>query len=521
MSSKVTAAFIGIDAGTTGTTVGIYDEEGNELATGYREYPCTYPHSGWVEQDMDRVWQAICEASAEAIVAADLPGDVYKSVGLSSQRGTFGLLDKDKRPLAPSIVWNDGRAKAYEATFGEVMSPEQYQDHTGMQLSSAWSALKIAWLRDKQPELFAKTRWIVNGQEFFLYRLGADDWATDPASLTMNAMMDIRKLDWSDRVLSLCGVTRDMLPPVGRTAAMVGRVSKTAAQLTGIPEGTPICRGAGDQQCAAVGAGVIKQGMAEFTIGTAAVMVAHLDSPDWATGRDLFVGGHGVPDMWDLEGAAFATGSCLRWWRDMLGKNEIETGAERGCSPYSVMVECATQSPAGAHGLFFHPFLQGQVTPYYDVAAKGGFLGLGLNHDRSDLLRAVLEGCANELRMVVDTFHSGLKGGVQELRLTGGGTKSLGFIEIMANVIGMPVSVLTVRECTVLGAAILGAVGAGHFGSVADAVSSMVNLERDVDPDPQLKGLYEDQHGLFRDAYEAWRDQGIYQKMYSYNEKYF
>ncbi len=520
-AAKATKAFIGIDAGTTGATVGIYDEHGNEIATGYREYICTYPRAGWVEQDLGEVWKGICSASKQAIKAAGLPASAYKSVGLSSQRGTFGLLDGGKRPLAPSIVWNDGRAQAYEAKFQETMSAADYQSHTGMPLAAAWAAAKVAWMRDNRPDVFERTRWVVNGQEYFLYLLGADEWKTDPASLTLNGMMDIRKLDWSDKVLAMCGLTRDMVPPVGNTTGQAGVVSRAASLATGIPAGTPICRGAGDQQCAAVGAGVIKQGMAEFTVGTSAVMVAHVDSPDRVTGDKLFLGGHGVPGMWDLEGAAFAAGVCLRWWRDMLGMPEQALAKRAKRSPYSVMVDLAMKSPAGAKGLLFHPFMQGQVTPFYDVTAKGGYLGMRLDHDRADIMRAVLEGVSNEMRMIVDTFQAGMKGGVTEFRLTGGGTKSPGFVQVMTDVIGLPAGVPKVRECTVLGAAILGAVGAGQFASVAEAAEEMVSLEGTVEPNRETRALYNDQHELFKTAYHSLSGGKAYQSMYDYNAKYF
>ena len=166
-------AFVGIDAGTTGCTVMIFDESGNRLGQGYQEYPCTSPRPGWIEQDVEEVWRGICEATKQAMAAAALPDSAYKSVGFSSQRGTFILLDEDKNPIAPSIVWNDGRALAYQEKFGKEISPDDYHTHTGMQLSPLWSAAKIAWLRDNEPELFRQTRWFANGQEYFLHRLGA------------------------------------------------------------------------------------------------------------------------------------------------------------------------------------------------------------------------------------------------------------------------------------------------------------------------------------------------------------
>ena len=214
-----------------------------------------------------------------------------------------------------------------------------------------------------------RTRWFANGQEYFLHRMGAEEWVTDPASLTLNGMMEIGKLDWSDRILALCGIDRDRVPPVGIPSGQAGTLSATAAAETGLPAGIPICRGAGDQQCAAIGAGVVSQGQAEFTVGTAGVMVAHLDSLDRIQGRNLWWGGHAVPGAWDIEGGAFALGASLKWWRDNLGATEQIAADTIGESVYSLMVNKALTAPPGANGLLFHSFLASQVTPYYDAAS--------------------------------------------------------------------------------------------------------------------------------------------------------
>lgn len=514
-------AFVGIDAGTTGCTVMIFDEHGNRLGEGYQEYPCISPRAGWVEQDVEDVWRGICAATKEAVTAAALPDEAYQSVGFSSQRGTFLLLDEDKNPLANSIVWNDGRALKYQAIFGEQISPEDYQTLTGMQLSPLWSAAKIAWLRDNEPDLFARTRWFANGQEYFLYRLGADQWVTDPASLTLNGMLDIEKLDWSDKVLALCGIDRDRLPPVGIPSGQAGVVSPAASYATGLPVGVPLCRGAGDQQCAAIGAGVVRQGMAEFTVGTSGIMVAHLDGLDRIQGRNLWWGGHAVPGAWDIEGGAFALGANLKWWRDNFGSDELAEAEAQGRSVYSVMVDKAATSPAGANGLLFHSFLTSQVTPYYDAASKGGWLGLGIHHTRADMLRALLEGCAHEMRMVVDAFRSDIVGGITDLRLTGGGTKSDGFAQLMTDIIGLPTKVTRERECTVLGAAILGAYGAGAFASIDDAVGAMVNVEGEFTPSESTAKLYDELHQVYRGMYEAMARAGQYDALAEVSARYF
>jgi xylulokinase len=521
MSREAAKAFVGIDAGTTGCTVMIFDETGKTLGHGYKEYPCSSPHPGWSEQDVEAVWQGICLASRMATTQADLPADSYQSIGLSSQRGTFLPLDSNKQPLGNSIVWNCGRAVKYQERFAKQITPQQYHDHTGMQLSPLWVAAKIAWLKDNEPRRFEKTSWFANGQEYFLHCLGAEAWVTDPASLTLNGMMDIRKLDWSDRILSLCGITRDRLPPVGVPSGAAGKVSKSASEATGFPAGVVLCRGAGDQQCAAIGAGVIRQGMAEFTVGTSGVMVAHLDSLDRIKGRNLWWGGHAVPHAWEIEGGAFSLGACLQWWRNNLGRDELDAATNSGRSPYAIMVDEAAKSPPGAKGLVFHSFLASQVTPYYDAVSRGGFLGIGNYHNRQDLIRALLEGCAHEMRMVVDAFQSDIEGGISDFRLTGGGTKSNGFVQIMTDIIGIPARVTRERECTVLGAAILGAFGSGAFASIEEGVSAMVHVEGEFEPKKSNNNLYDDQHQIYRGLYESIAAGGQYQKLADFSARYF
>ena len=515
------ALFVGIDAGTTGVTVAFFDGGGNTVASGYHEYSCLYPHPGWVEQDVEEVWRGICAACRTAVRACEAPAAAFESLGFSSQRGTFVLLGSDERPLAPSVVWNDSRAGDMEAAIAETVSPDRYREITGTPLSASWAAAKIAWLKRHRPEQIAKARWICNGQEYFLRRLGADGYVTDPASLTLNGMMDIARLDWSDEILAAIGIGRDILPPVGRSATRVGNLSAAAAAETGLPEGLPLAIGGGDQQCAAVGAGVIHQGMAEITIGTAAMMVAHLDDPALVTGPAPYVGGHAVPGKWDLEGGAFTSGACLRWWRDNFGRAEIEAAAKNGLSAYDLLVAEAGKAPAGAKGLVFHPFLAGQVTPYYDARARGAFLGLGLNHDKACMIRALLEGCACEMRLMVESFDRDLTGGLSELRLTGGGTRSATYVQLIADVLGRPVVQTRNPECTVLGAAILGAVAVGAFPELEAAVSAMVQVARRVEPTESLRGVYDALFGIYREAYENMAEAGLYRTIYDYQNAWF
>lgn len=512
-------AFIGIDAGTQGVTVAFFDETGRELASADEDYPSHHPHPGWAEQSMEDVWQGLCRAARRARHAADLPDSAIRSIGLSSQRGTFVLLDSAKATLAPAILWNDSRARHMEESLATKIGRTRYREITGMPLSGSWALAKLAWLRQHRPELLDRTALIANGQEYLLHRLGADAFESDPASLTLNGMLNIRSLDWSEEICAAAGIPRDLLPPVGPPARQVGTLSPAAAEATGLPAGTPLCKGAGDQQCAAIGAGVISQGLAEITVGTSAMTVAHLDSPDLVIGPSPYIGGHGIPGLWDAEGGAFSIGSSLNWWREQLGlAHSGDTGNSEG--GWEVFMSLAATAPAGSKGVIFHPFFAGQVTPYYDAAARGGFRGLSLHHDRACLTRAVLEGCAFEMRLMVDALNSDISGGITDLRVTGGGTKSALFRQIQADVIGRLLALPAYGECTVLGAAMLGAVGAAEFDTVPAAVENMMRIGQVVEPRQEPQQLYGELYELFKSSYECEAKSGVTEAVYAFQARH-
>jgi len=354
MASKKLLA--GIDAGTTGVTVMIADTEGNIVGTAYREYPCSYPHPGWVEQDMDLMWTHMCEASKEVLSKTGVDTGEIASLGLSSQRGTFVCVDKDLNPLADSIVWSCGRAGEELAWIRENLGDDRYHDISGVTLSGLWSYAKMKWVVDKRPELLDRTHLILNGQEFFLHKFGSEDISSDPASITLNGMMDIAALDWSRELCDLIKLPMDKLPPMKTPARQVGVVSKEASEASGFAQGMPICFGGGDQQCAAIGAGVIREGLAEITIGTASVMVAHIDSRKSDPEHLVLMGGSAIPHKWDMEGLAFATGVCLRWWRDTYGQVERQTAEQLGMDAYDIIGAQAASAPVGCKGNIFFPF---------------------------------------------------------------------------------------------------------------------------------------------------------------------
>jgi xylulokinase len=511
----------GIDAGTTGTTVMIADLQGGVVGTAYREYPCTYPHPGWVEQDMEYMWGHICTASQEVLQKSGVDPKAIGSLGFSSQRGTFVLVDNDAKPLANSIVWSCGRASEELAWIRENLGADRFHELSGVPLSGLWSYAKMKWVVDHQPELLDRAALILNGQEFFMHKLGADEISCDPASLTLNGMMDIARLDWSDELCNLIGLPMDKLPGMKTPARQVGTISKEAAEKAGFAEGMPICFGGGDQQCAAIGAGVTREGLAEITIGTASVMVAHIDSRKPDPEHLVLMGGSAIPHKWDMEGLAFATGVCLRWWRDTYGQLEQQQAASQDTDAYDLIAAQAAEAPVGCKGYLFFPFFSGQVTPHYVDHARGGTLGLSLIHDRNMMARSIMEGGAYELRMIVEAMEQVQGRSFDSIRLSGGGAKSPLWNQIQADVYGRPVQTLEVSECTTLGAAILGAAGAGVFSSIEEAVEHMVHPGNLIEPDMTHHAVYEDMFSLFKGTFLALRDAGIYEKFAAVQNKHW
>ncbi len=513
---------VGIDAGTSGATVMITDLRGRVVGSAYREYPCHYPRPGWSEQDIELVWTKLCEAGQDVLKRTAIDPKEITSLGFSSQRGTFVCVDKNWQPLHRSIVWNDNRAaRGQIQSFREKMDDATYISIAGVAMDPHWALFKMMWVKENMPKVWDQTWKVVNGQEWFLHKLGSEEIFSDPASLTLNGMMDINNLTWSEKILKTAGIPIEKMPTVREPMRQVGAISRKAAEETGFAEGMPIAVGGGDQQCAAIGAGVIHEGLSEVTIGTGGVMVAHADSRKHDPEGRVITGGHAIPGKWDMEGTQYSSGATLRWWRDTYAQVEADAAAKLGMSTYDLITAQAAQAPAGSRGHLFFPFFTGQVTPNYIHTATGGSLGLSFMHDRATMARAVLEGVTMEMRMIVEAMEGVLKTQFDVIGLSGGGAKSALWQQIQADVYGRPVKTYRVSECTTLGATILGAAGTGVFSSIDEAVGNMVNVTGTLEPDTHRHAMYTDMYGVFRDTLFTLRDSGIYDRLAALQEKHW
>lgn len=515
--------FAGIDAGTTGASVIIFDEKGSIVSSGYCEYTTKHPLPGWVDQDMNELWEGVCKASREATRKFKGNLEDIKSIGISSQRGSFVPIDKNWEPLIDAIVWSDGRAIKETQWIVENLGKEKYYNTTGLIPSSLWVLPKIKWLMDNKPEIYEKTWKFVNGQEWILNKLGSNEVFSVPSALNYNGMFNIETLDWSDTLLDAIKLDKDKLPPILHDLRVVGKVSKEAAELTGFLEGTPICPGGGDQQCAAVGSGVNREGMAELSMGTAAVMVAQVDDiskVNYDMDIGVSFGSHAIPGKWDMEGTAHSAGVALRWWRDTYGQIEKELGRIIEIDPYDLITLEASKAPIGCRGLIFFPYFNGQATPYYHDTARGGLIGLTQIHDRKHSARAVLEGIIYELRMTVEAMEKALGKPFETIRLSGGGARSDFWVQMQADIYGRPVERLKVSECAALGAAILGGVAAGELESIDAAIENMVHTHGIIEPNMKNHEIYTEMYYMFKKTFLALRDAGVYDELAEVAIKY-
>lgn len=515
--------FAGIDAGTTGATVMIFDENGGIMSSGYCEYTTKHPHPGWVDQDMHELWDGICVAAKAA--TSKFKGDLNDivSIGVSSQRGSFIPIDEDWSPLTDAIVWSDGRATKETKWIEDTIGTNEYYEISGLLPSSLWVYPKIKWVKDNWPDVYDKTWKFVNGQEWIIHKMGSEEIFSVPSALNYNGMFDINTLDYSDKLIEYMDLDKDKFPPMLHDLRVVGKVSEEGSKMTGFKVGTEISPGGGDQQCAAVGSGVNKEGLAELSMGTAAVMVAQLDSAPVMKNNltsGVSFGSHAIPYKWDMEGTAHAAGVCLRWWRDTYGQTEIDLGEKLNLNTYDLITLQASQAPVGSEGLIFFPFFNSQATPYYHDNARGGLLGLTQIHTRAHSARSVLEGIVYELRMTVEAMEKAQGRPFDTIRLSGGGAKSEFWNQMQADIYGRRMEKLKVSECAVLGAAILGAVGTGNIDSVDTAIDKMVHTFGYIEPNMDNHKIYTDYYEIFKKAFISWKDDNVYNDLAAVNDKY-
>jgi xylulokinase len=485
--------FLGIDSSTTATKALLMDEVGDVAGVASSEYDFETPRPMWSEQHPHLWWQATVDSIRRVLSESDVdPADI-RGVGLTGQMHGLVLLDQDAEVLRPAILWNDQRTGAECDEIRQRLGKEQLIQITGNDALTGFTAPKILWVKNHEPEIFAQVRHILLPKDYVRLKL-TGEYAIDRAGGAGTLLFDIRARDWSGMVVDALEIDPSWLPPTFEGTAVTGRVSPEAAVATGLQVGTPVMGGGGDQAAAAVGTGAVVEGIVSLSLGTSGVVFASTDQPIIEPQGRLHAFCHAVPGTWHLMGVMLSAGGSLRWYRDALAP-----GTE-----FDTLLQPAASIAPGSDGLFFLPYLTGERTPHPDPLARGAFVGLTVRHTQPHLTRAVLEGVAFGLHDSFELMKEAGLAGITQVRVTGGGAKSPLWRQILADVLGVELVTVKTAEGAAYGAAVLAATGAGAFLDVASACAEIVEVTGRTAPG-SASATYEGMVPLYRHLYPALR----------------
>jgi xylulokinase len=483
---------LGIDVSTTATKALLVDEQGRLVAVASSEYDLSTPRPLWAEQDPELWWRAAQISIREVIHEAGVAPNSIGAVGLTGQMHGLVLLDENGEVLRPAILWNDQRSAAECDEMRHRLGRERLVRITGNDAFPGFTAPKLLWVRNHEPEIFERVRQVLLPKDYVRYRL-TGEYGTDRAGAGGTLFLDLATRDWSKELLEAIEIAHAWLPPTHEGTEVTGRISGEAAELTGLVAGTPVVGGGGDQAAQAVGVGAVEPGVVALTLGTSGVVFASSKEPIVEPVGRLHAFPHALPDRWHVMGVMLSAAGSLRWYRDVVAP---EIG-------YDDLLDEASRVEPGCEGLTFLPYLSGERTPHADPWARGAFIGLTLKHGRAHLTRAVLEGVAFGLRDNLTLMEEVGLGAVSEIRVSGGGARNALWRQILADVLGVDLVTVQTTEGAAFGAALLAGVGAGVWPSVARACSESVELGGRTRPGPESKDVYEPVYGRFSAHYPA------------------
>ncbi len=481
--------YIGLDTSTTATKALLMDADGSVVNIGRSEYDYDVPRPQWTEQSPHLWWRATTEAINAALTTSGVDGGEVGAIGLTGQMHGLVLLDEAGEVLRPAILWNDQRTHAEGDEIRERIGGRRLIEITGNDALTGFTAPKILWVRNNEPEIYANVAHVVLPKDYVRYRL-TDEFATDKAGASGTLLFDLAQRDWSPEVLAALDIPPEWLPETHEGPRVTGVITEEAAQATGLRSGTPVVAGGGDQAANGVGVGAVAPGIVAVSIGTSGVVFASADEPIIEAEGRLQAFCHAVPDAWHLMGVMLSAAGSYRWFRDALAPGRA----------FSALDELAAVVPPGANGLVFLPYLTGERTPHPDPMARGAFVGLTVRHGLGHLARAVMEGVAFGLRDSVGLMANVIEFG--EARVSGGGASSEVWLRIITDILGRPVRVVSTAESAAHGAAMLAATGDGAFESVAEASQAAVRVGDVIEPTDDADA-YEEAYAVYRDLYPA------------------
>lgn len=482
------AYYIGIDLGTSAVKLLLMDGSGEIVKQTSREYPLYFPHSGWSEQNPEDWFKAVCDGIKE--LTADYADDV-KGISFGGQMHGLVMLDENDDVIRPTILWNDGRSAKECEYLNNVIGKSNLSAYTANIAFAGFTAPKILWVRENEPDNFKRIRKIMLPKDYIAYKLTGVH-STDYSDASGMLLLDVKNKCWSNEMLGICGIDESVMPRLYESYDVTGTLKPEIAEQLGLNGDTKVIAGAGDNAAAAIGTGTLKNGRCNISLGTSGTVFIAQDafSVDAQNALHSFAHANG---KYHLMGCMLSAASCNKWWLEDILKTSDYDGSQSDIKTL------------GENDVYFLPYLMGERSPHNDPDARGVFFGMSMDTTQSDMTQAVLEGVAFGLRDSVEVAREqGLK--ITRSTVCGGGAKSPLWCEILANVMDMEIVTLENEQGPAIGGAMLAAVGCGEYRDVYDAAEKIVKYGKSYLPDRELTAKYEERYKKFREIYPAVKE---------------
>ncbi len=478
--------YIGIDLGTSSVKLLLMDDNGHIVDTVSRDYPISYPRSGWSEQEPEDWYNETIAGISKLITGIDK--SQVAGISFGGQMHGLVILDENDQVIRPAILWNDGRSEEQCDYLNNVIGRDVISEATANIAFAGFTAPKLLWVRDNEPENFKKIHKIMLPKDYLAYRL-TGVFSTDVSDASGMLLMDVKNRCWSQVMLAICGINENMLPTIYESYECIGCVKQEAADFIGINHNVKVAAGAGDNAAAAVGTGTLKDESCNISIGTSGTVFISCDKFALDANNALHSFAH-ANGRYHLMGCILSAASCNRWWmEDILNTSEFEK-------------EQDGLKALGTNDVYYLPYMMGERSPHNDATARGAFIGLSMNTTRKAMTLAVMEGVAYALRDCVEVARKlGLN--ITKTRICGGGAKSRLWVDIIANVLNCEVERIESEEGPALGAAILAAVACRRYETVEAAADDIVHVVEVIKPEPDTVAAYDERYKTYIKLYPA------------------
>jgi len=484
--------FLGIDVSTTNSKALLIEEGGQVIAAASSPHTLQTPKPLWSEQDPHEWWEAVSTSIRSVLEKGGLDGGGIAAVGLTGQMHGLVLLDAAGNVLRPAILWNDQRTQKQCDEIHERIGKGKFIQITGNVALPGFTAPKILWVKENEPDVYAKAKQVLLPKDYIRYKL-TGEYAMDKADGSGTVLFDLKSRDWSREVLDALEINASWMPHTFEGPEFTGRLTEEAASITGLKAGTPVAAGGGDQAAQAVGVGAVEPGIVALTVGTSGVVFAPTPSALIEPEGRLHAFCHALPGMWHFMGVMLSAAGSLQWYHDTLASE----------MSFDELLKEAESVPAGSEGLQFLPYLSGERTPHPDPLARGAFLGLTLRHGRPHMTRAVLEGVSFGLKDSFRLIQNAGLGSITQVRASGGGIKSALWRQVLASVLEAELVTVNTTEGAAYGAALLAGVGSGAWSDVLSACKTVIKVTGRTLPDPAQVEAYQRSYALYRELYPA------------------